>query len=175
MAMRSPFAVASLAALFATFAVSARAAHVEVQAGRSYMDSYATNTAFVEGVFAAHRIGDSRWSWSPDVSLGWVQGRNVARYRYSRYTTKDHVWLLAAGARFHYGEDANWYRHLFVSFQPAVTSGRTQALSSGYEFASTLGWQGEHLSFQVRHISNAGLHDPNRGETMALVGIGFDL
>jgi hypothetical protein len=175
MDVRSPFAVASLAALFATFAMPAKAAHLELQGGRSYMDSYATQTAFVEGVFAARRIGDSRWHWSPDVSLGWVQGRDVARYRDARYTTKDDVWLLAAGARFQYGNDADWYRHLFLSLQPAVTSGRTQALSSGYEFVSTVGWQGDHLSFLIRHISNAGLHYPNRGETMALIGIGFDL
>lgn len=164
-----------LAVLFATAAMPAAAAHLELQGGRSYMDSYPTNAAFVEAVFGGHRIGDSRWRWSPDVSLGWVKGRDVARYRDARYTTKDDVRLLAAGARFQYGDDANWCRHFFFSVQPAVTSGRTQALSSGYEFVSTVGWQGEHLSFQIRHVSNAGLHEPNRGETMALLGVGFDL
>ena len=66
-------------------------------------------------------------------------------------------------------------RGLFLSVQPALQSGRTQALSSGYEFVSTLGWQGRHVSVQIRHVSNAGLHAPNRGETMALLGVGFDL
>ncbi len=164
-----------LAVLLATVAMPAAAAHVEVQGGRSYMDSYPTNAAFVEAVFRGHGIGDSRWRWSPDVSLGWVKGRNITRYNDARYTTRDDVWLLAAGARFQYGDGNNWYHHLFFSVQPAVTSGRTQALSSGYEFVSTAGWLGEHLSFQLRHISNAGLHDPNRGETMALIGVGFDL
>jgi hypothetical protein len=153
----------------------AAATHLEVQAGRSYMDSYATNTVFVEGVFNEHRIGNSRFSWSPDVSLGWINGRDVARYRYSSYTTHDDVRLLAVGARFHYGDAGDWYRPLFFSIQPAAQSGRTQALSSGYEFVSTLGWQGQHVSLQIRHVSNAGLHDPNRGETMALAGLGFDI
>lgn len=170
-----PLRRTSLALLLATAAMPAAAAHLELQGGRSYMDSYSANTVFVESVFGAHSIGASRLSWSPDVSLGWVQGRNVARYRYASYTTHDDVWLLAAGARFRCGDDVDWYRHLFLSIQTAATSGRTQALSSGYQFVSTLGWQGEHLSFQIRHISNAGLHDPNRGETMALIGVGFDL
>src|SRR6185312_11098319 len=107
----------------------------------------------------AHRVGDSRWSWSPDVSLGWINGRDIARFRDNRYDTRDDAWLLAAGAR----------------FQPALNSGRTQALSSPYEFVSTLGWQGRRFSVQIRHVSNGDLHKPNRGETMALVGIGFDL
>jgi hypothetical protein len=33
----------------------------------------------------------------------------------------------------------------------------------------------KNVSFQIRHISNGSFHEPNRGETMALVGIGFNL
>jgi hypothetical protein len=36
-----------------------------------------------------------------------------------------------------------------------------------------LGWQGKHFSVQVRHISNGGFHEPNRGETMGLIGFAF--
>ncbi len=164
-----------LAVALAACSFPAAAAHLELQGGRSYMDSHATNAAFVEGVFDEHRIGNSRFSWSPDVSLGWIGGRDVARYRASRYSTHDDVWLLAGGARLHYGDSGDWYHPLFVSFQPAVQTGRTQALSSGYEFVSSLGWQGRHVSIQIRHVSNGGLHKPNRGETMALLGVGFDL
>ncbi len=159
----------------AVLAMPAAAANVQVQAGRSYMDSEATNVLFVESVFAAHRIGDSHWTWSPDVSLGWIHGRDLARFRGARYTTRQDAWLLAAGARVQYGDANHWYRHLFLSFQPAFNSARTQALSSPYEFVSTLGWQGRRFSVQVRHISNGSLHEPNRGETMALIGVGFDL
>lgn len=165
----------AVALSLASLALPAAAARLELQGGRSYMDSYGSNTLFVEGVFDPHRIGDTRFSWSPDVSLGWIGGRDVKRYRWARYTTGDDVWLAAAGARIHYGDAGNWYQPLFFSFQPAVHTGRTQALSSGYEFVSTLGWQGRRFSVQVRHVSNGGLHNPNRGETMALVGVAFDL
>lgn len=175
--MHLPVRVRHLALAFALLplALPARAAHLQIEGGRSYMDSNGANTLFAEAVFDAHRIGDSRWSWSPDISFGWINGRDIARFRDSRYTTRDDAWLLAAGARFQYGEANDWYRHLFLSFQPALNSGRTQALSSPYEFVSTLGWQGRRFSVQIRHVSNGNLHQPNRGETMALVGVGYDL
>lgn len=164
------------ALLLATAALPAAAAHLELQGGRSYMDAHATNTAFIEATFVSHPLGGSgRLDWTPDVSAGWIDGRDVYRYRGAEYDTSHSVALLAAGARFHYGAADAWYRPLFFSFQLATNSQTTQALSSHYQFVSTLGWQGEHLSFQIRHISNGGLNGPNRGETMALVGIGFDL
>jgi hypothetical protein len=159
----------------AAWVLPAHAARLQVEGGRSYMDNHGARSAFVEAVFDAHRVGDSRWTWASDVSLGWIDGREVARYRFSRYGTQDDVWLLAAGARFQHGDSANDGRGWFVSFQPAATHGRTQALSSGYEFVTTLGWQGRRFSVQLRHVSNAGLHEPNRGETMALIGVGFEL
>lgn len=172
--MRLPAASSLVVVLGLAAATPADAVHLQLQAGRSYMDTYASNAAFVEAVFDSRRIGDSRVSWAPDVSVGWIDGRNVARYRDSRYSTRDDVWLLAAGARLQY-DAAGDGRGLFLSVQPALQRGRTQALSSGYEFVSTLGWQGRRFSLQLRHVSNAGLHSPNRGETMALVGVGFDL
>ena len=173
--MRLP-AASSLAVVILglAFVPPASAVHLQVQGGRSYMDGHATSAAFAETVFASRRIGDSHFSWAPDVSVGWIGGRALARYDDRRYRTRDDVWLLAAGARFRYGEAMDG-RGLFLSVQPALQRGRTQGLSSGYEFVSTLGWQGEHVSVQLRHVSNAGLHGPNRGETMALLGIGFDL
>lgn len=165
---------AVLAALM-VLAFPVAAVQVELQAGRSYMDSFGTNAVFVEGVFAARRFGDSNFSWAPDVSAGWIDGRNVARYRNDPDGTTDHVWLVAAGARFHYGAPGDWYRSLFFSFQPALQSGHTMALSSGFEFVSTFGWKGERFSVQLRHASNASIRPPNRGETMLLVGVGFDL
>jgi hypothetical protein len=166
----------ALTLFLATAALPAAAAHLEVQGGRSYMDDHAANTAFVEATFAPHAIGSSgRLDWSPDVSAGWIDSRDVRRYRNVEFDTHHSIALLAAGARFHYGAPDAWYRPLFFSFQLAGTNHTTQALSSHYQFVSTLGWQGEHLSFQLRHVSNGGLNGPNRGETMALVGIGFDL
>jgi hypothetical protein len=174
--MHLPSRSARLAVAFslAIAGFPAAASHWEVQGGRSYMDDYATNAAFVEGVFGERPMGNSRFSWSPDASLGWINGRPLAKYDVGSYSTRDDVVLLAAGARFHYGDASNWYHDLFFSFQPALQTGRTQALSTAYEFVSTLGWQWNHVSLQLRHISNGSLHGPNRGETMALVGIGFD-
>lgn len=166
----------ALALLLATAALPAAATHLELQGGRSYMDAHAANAAFIEATFAPHALGDSgRFDWSPDVSAGWINGRDVYRYRGASYDTSHSVGLLAAGARFHYGAPDAWYRPLFFSFQLAGTTQTTQALSSHYQFVSTLGWQGKHLSLQIRHISNGGFNGPNRGETMALVGVGFDL
>lgn len=159
----------------ASASLPAAAARVEIEAGRSYMDRYPAGTVFVEGVLAETVLGDTGVSWSPDVSAGWIDGRAVAKFRDNRYTTRDAIWLVAAGARFHYGEAGAWYRPLFFAFQPALQAGRTQALSSGYEFVSTLGWQGRRFGVELRHVSNGGLHDPNRGETMLLVGAAFDL
>ncbi|WP_225561858.1 acyloxyacyl hydrolase [Rhodanobacter sp. DHB23] len=151
------------------------ARQLSIEVGPSYMDCASASAVFIEGVFDERRIGTSRLTWSPDVSVGWIDGRDVERYRYRRYQTTDSVWLIAGGARIHYGDDTSWYRPLFFSFQPAMHSGRTQALSSAYEFVSTLGWQGRHVNFQIRHISNGSLHEPNRGETMVLIGAAFDL
>lgn len=164
-----------VAAVLASTALPAAAdTRVEVEAGRSYMDSYATNTVFVEGVFDDHRIGDTRFSWSPDVSLGWIDGRDIAHFNAYHLGTRDQIWLLAGGARFHYGDAGDWYHPLFFSFQPAFHTGRTQALSSPYEFVSTLGWQGQHFMLGIRHVSNGDLHRPNRGETMAVLGVSFN-
>jgi len=162
------------AGLMGVACVSAAAQSIEVQGGRSYMDSHATNVLFVESVFDARPIGNSRFTWSPDVSLGWINGRDGLDVRkYQHPGTTDTVWLLAGGARLHYGDGSNWYHPLFFSFQAAGQSGRTQALSSVYEFVSTLGWQFKYLTLQVRHISNGSFKQPNRGETMALAGIRF--
>lgn len=72
-------------------------------------------------------------------------------FRDDHYTTRDHIWMLSAGLRFQYGAPNAWYRPLFFSFQPSLHTGRTQGLSSSYEFTSTLGWQGEHWMFALRH------------------------
>lgn len=173
----SRLALGTLAAIsLAAVAAPAAATHIEVQGGRSYMDSYGTPAFFIESVFDPHTIGQSRFTWSPDVSIGYIKGRDIGRFRDSHPGVRNNVWIGAAGARFHYGNDGDWYQPLFFSFQVAgAAGGHTQALSSGYEFVSTLGYQFKNVSFQIRHISNGSFKEPNRGETMALVGIGFDI
>jgi hypothetical protein len=151
---------------------------ISVEGGESYVGGYFTlndgaPAVFAEAVFDEHGIGSSRFTWAPDVTAGWIDGRDIAYFRSDRYTTRDHIWLLAAGLRFHYGDANAWYRPLFFSFQPTLHTGRTPALSSSYEFTSTLGWQCEHWMVALRHSSNAYLHMPNRGENLLLMGVTF--
>ncbi|HUB89706.1 MAG TPA: acyloxyacyl hydrolase [Dyella sp.] len=159
--------------LFALPALPAMAARFELQGGVSYMDSYSTPAAFGEVIFDEHSFGSSNFTWAPDITAGWISGRDLRRYDNSRYTTRDDIGLVAAGVRIHYGPADAWYRRLFISEQPTVHTGRTEALSSAFEFTTTVGYQANHWSVGIRHISNAGIHEPNRGETMAVVGIAF--
>jgi hypothetical protein len=92
-----------------------------------------------------------------------------------RYGTPPSVALVAAGARLRTTDESAWYHPVFFSFQVAGTNHTTQALSTHYQFVSTLGLQFDHVTVGVRHISNGSTHKPNRGETMAVVGLGFDI
>lgn len=150
------------------------ATRVEVQVARSSMDSYGSNTAFIEAVFSPRPLGHTRYSWSPDGSLGWINGRHLALYDDSRYSARPSVALAAVGARVHRGDVGDWYQPLFFSFQVAATNHVTHALSSHYQFVSTLGWQARHFSLALRHISDGNLRGPNRGETMIVAGLAFD-
>lgn len=161
------------AAVLAMAALPVAAAEWQVQAGRSYMDGFGANTVFVDATWAPRPLGIGALTWAPDATAGWIEGRDVARYRHARYGTSDDIWLAAGGARFRIDAPDAWYRHVYFSFQVALHTGRTQALSSPYEFVSTLGWQWRRFSVGIRHISNGRLHKPNRGETMALVGVSF--
>jgi hypothetical protein len=80
----------------------------------------------------------------------------------------DHtVFLAAAGLR--YGREDG----LFIGEQIAATSTRTGALSSRFEFMTTLGWRDGRWMVMLRHISNAQIlgGGPNLGETMLLAGV----
>lgn len=147
------------------------APRIELQLGRSYSSSRGAAAVFAEATFSEHAIGSTRVTWAPDLTAGWINGRAARSRRHLRYSTTDSIWLVAAGARFRYGSADDWYHHLFFSFQPALHAGRTRALSSAYEFVSTLGWEAKRFSIQVRHISNGSLHEPNCGETMLLMGV----
>nr|WP_240734004.1 lipid A 3-O-deacylase [Dyella soli] len=158
-------------------ALPVMAARFELQGGISYMgnpsNGYDTPAAFGELIFDPHPIGSSKFTWSADVTAGWIGSRNNREFTTGRYTTQDDIWLVGGGARIHYGFANAWCRQLFLSFQPAVQSGRTQALSSPYEFITTVGYEGSHWSLGIRHISDGGMHKPNRGETMILAGVAF--
>jgi hypothetical protein len=159
--------------MFALPALPAMAARFELQGGVSYMNSYSAPAAFGEVIFDEHAFGSSNFTWAPDITAGWIGGRDLKRFDSYRYTTRDDIGLVGAGVRIHYGPANAWYRRFFISEQPTVHTGRTEALSSAFEFMTTVGYQGDHWSVGIRHISNAGIHEPNRGETIAVVGIAF--
>ncbi len=144
------------------------------EGGVSFSDSYGTAAAFVESVFDAHRIGASRFHWAPDVSLGWIHGRNPGGCAQDSCSLHETVWLAAAGVRVSRDDPIDPRRRWFLSFQPALQRGRTEALSDNLEFVTTLGWQGRRFSVQLRHVSDAGIKGPNSGETMVLFGVAFE-
>jgi hypothetical protein len=154
-------------------AASELSARWEIQAGPSYMNNSSTTALFVERVGAARPLSGS-FAWAPDVSLGYLAGRSTpSRYGLMRPGLSDDVVLGALGVRIQMTHTPSVWSHFFFSFQAAAHTGRTQALSSVYEFVSTAGWTSRRISVQVRHISNGSLHEPNRGETMLLVGLAF--
>ena len=107
---------------------------------------------------------DGHAHFAPVGTMGWIGSRHVAGEDF------DHeVFLAAGGVR--YGR-ANG---LFVSEQIAATRTRTDALSSRFEFMTSLGWQRGRFIALLRHVSNAHIIGGGRnlGETMALVGVRF--
>ncbi|TAN02430.1 MAG: lipid A 3-O-deacylase [Rhodanobacteraceae bacterium] len=137
-------------------------ARVEFSAGRSNTPRHGwTNVGFFEWIGDPQPVG-WKLAWAPAFSLGRLNGRDTNAERLNHA-----AWVAAGGARL-YG-----WRSLFWGFQVAATHGKTDALSSTYEFVSSLGWQENHWQVMVRHISNGDLHRPNHGETMLLVGVAF--
>lgn len=136
---------------------------IELSGGRSYtMRSRWTDVAFLEWSGSPQPLlGGAQWA--PDVLLGRVAARQASLGNHLDHT----VWIGAGGAR------AYVWRGAFLSFQVGATSGHTDALSTPYEFVSSLGWQGRHWVAMVRHISNGDFHKPNHGETMFLLGLRF--
>lgn len=138
------------------------AARVELSGGRSQTTHRDWTT-----VFFAEWIAGPRpvWKlhWAPDVGLGHFDARDSL----PGVRLDNDVWVGAAGARLYL------WRGAFFGFQGALTDGKTDALSTPYEFVSTLGWQAHHWQVMVRHISNGDFHKPNDGETMLLLGVAF--
>jgi hypothetical protein len=152
-----------LGCLIAIAAAPAHAGRFELSFGRSWtlLPYRFTNVAFAEW------IGDARPCWrfdcAPALTLGFVDSRgNTPAARLDR-----NVIVGAAGAR------AYLWRGLFFGFEVATTAGKTDALSTPYEFVSSFGWQDGHWQLLMRHISNGDFHKPNHGETMLLAGVAF--
>ncbi len=144
-------------------ACSAQAADFHVVGGGSATAGLRWAPALFAGV-SGTPADDGHAHWVPVASVGGIGSRQVTGENF------DHtVYLAAAGAR--YGRSDG----LFFSEQIAATSTRTDALSSRFEFMTSLGWEHGRFIGLVRHISNAHLLGGGRnlGETMLLVGVRF--
>ena len=161
-------------ALCGLLAGPAHAVELEFDGGKSITSNRSTNAAFIEATFHEFRLGGSLFTLAPDISAGWIGGRNLSQ-RVDGYGLRQDAWLFSAGGRLRVGHQGDWYHNFFLSFQPAANFGRTIALSSPLEFNTSIGWGWHHFDIRVRHISNAGYHEPNRGETMILGGLHFSL
>lgn len=157
---------AALIGVACACASPARGANWDLSAGRSV-----TGPAAGQGIDAATvafltvggtNDGGSASHFSPIATLGYIGSHHTSRGDLNRS-----VVLAGAGARYRF------WRRMFVSEQVVATSTRTVALSSRFEFMTTLGIQVGPALLMARHVSNAHLvgGGPNHGETMLLVGL----
>ncbi|CAN5606425.1 hypothetical protein BH23PSE2_BH23PSE2_05060 [soil metagenome] len=76
---------------------------------------------------------------------------------------RDDVLVAFAGLRYERRDNG-----LTLGAGIGAQAGETEALSGGPQFVTSVGWRWPPLTVLVRHISNAGLRNPNGGETMLL-------
>jgi hypothetical protein len=152
---------AGLLALLA-FPLASHAAGFDITAGPSATSSERTTAAVFASVFG-ERPDDNRVHFEPIGTVGWLDSRHT------RTDDLDHEVLVAGGGVRILAANHRW----FVSEQLAATSTRTDAISSRFEFMTSIGWQHGHFIVMLRHISNAHLlgGGKNLGETMLLGGV----
>lgn len=139
------------------------AASFELTAGPSATAGVRWTPALFFGV-AGTPPDDTRAHFVPIASAGFIGSRST-----DVHGLDHNVFLVGGGV--HYGRDQGWY----VNEQIAATNARTDALSSRFEFMTSVGWEGSRYIAMVRHISNAHLlgGGKNLGETMLLGGVRF--
>jgi hypothetical protein len=141
------------------------AADFDVVAGASVtVHNLWTDAEFLDA--GASVADDGQVHWSPVATLGHIGAVQTA---YHRDRLDREIWVAGAGVKL-----SGWWRGAFVSEQLGATSRRDDALSSTWQFVTTLGWQTDRFVAFVRHVSNAKLFGgKNLGETMFMVGVGF--
>lgn len=144
--------------------LAANATGFDLVAGPSATSSGRTTAAVFASAFGTP-ADDNRIHIEPIGTFGWIDSRSS-----SRHDLGHQVFLAGGGVRI---LTAN--RHWFVSEQVVATSARTDALSSRFEFMTSVGWEHGHFIALLRHISNAHLlgGGENLGETMLLAGVRF--
>lgn len=148
--------------LLAALPLTAGAVGFNITAGPSVTSSERTTAAAFASVFG-EPVADGHARVEPIGTLGWVDSRNT------RADDLHHeVFLAGGGARL-----VSASRHWFASEQLAMTSTRTDALSSRFEFMTSGGWQDDRFVLMLRHISNGRVigGGKNLGETLLLAGV----
>lgn len=146
----------------------ALAGDFEVQAGiTSSKDVGDTGAVWVQSVGLSDPLGKSgRWQKEGVGSVGYLGDRDESGYH-------DSVWLVGLGQRIRHLNPEGVASHWFVEGQVLGAVGRTPGISGPIQFGTALGWSGDRYQVLVRHVSNAGLREPNHGETMLLLGVSF--
>lgn len=149
-------------ALLAALPLTANATGFDVAAGPTVTSAERTAPAVFASLFGT-QPATGEWQFEPIGTLGWIGAHHTKREDLHR-----EVFLAGGGVRIVAPQ-----QHWFASEQIGVTSRETDALSSRFEFMTSVGWQGGHFVVMLRHISNGGIigHGPNLGETMLLAGV----
>lgn len=151
------------ALLLAAGTGTAQAAQWAVSAGGSLSQHDWAPAGALDVTGGAHVLGSGRLQWHPVASLTAI----AAHAPTWRPDSDRAVWVGSGGAALTL-RDSAW----FFSLQGAAANRITPALSSHLQFVSSLGWQGERLRLQLRHVSNGRIGGgPNLGETMLLLGV----
>jgi hypothetical protein len=140
------------------------AAGFDLAAGPSVTASERSTAAVFASVFGEPPAGGNA-RFAPIGTLGWIDSRNTSK------DDLDHEVFVAGGGVRMLAANRRW----FASEQLVATGTRTGALSSRFEFMTTVGWQDGHFIVMLRHVSNAHLLGGGRnlGETMLLGGVKF--
>ena len=143
--------------------MAAQAAEFDLAGGASATAGVRWAPALFADITAAPP-DDLHAHFEPVGSLGAIGSRNTD------HEDLDHTVLLLGGG-LRYGRDDG----LFVGEQVAATSTRTDALSSRFEFMTSIGWRDGRWMVMLRHASNAHILGGGRnlGETMLLAGVRF--
>lgn len=144
--------------------LAANAAGFDITAGPSVTSSERTTPAVFASAWREAPL-DGHWHLEPVGTVGWLGARST------RSDDLNHaVFLAGGGVRL-----VTTNRHWFASEQLAATSTRTDALSSRFEFMTSVGWEDGHFVVLLRHVSNGRLigGGKNLGETMLLAGVRF--
>jgi hypothetical protein len=154
----------ALTLLLAAYGVgTAQAAQWSVSAGASVSQKDWTPAVAVDVAGDARDFGSGRLQWRPVAALTAVAAREASW----RPGNDRDVWVATGGAALSL-RDSGW----FFAFQAGAADRTTPALSSHLQFVSSLGWQGQRLRVQLRHISNGRIGGgANLGESMLLLGV----